>query len=160
MALRDSNSIQGTHIGWTVVAVVMIYSNCSITLKSQIIWRPHAAGLDPATILKGRLQWCHATWTAVHAAQGKAGAKRGSNPPRKSVSLHSQRSLCPGEHRGQGDRRHKRWDQGVLVLSIPYIDWASIASSPCSYAESHWFWPKRLPCDSRFAGASSVYLHP
>lgn len=160
MAWRDANSNQGTHIDLTLVAVVMIYSNCSITLRSQIIWWLHCSRTGSSHHLEREttVMPCHVN--NMHATQGKAGAKQGSNPPRKPLSLHSERSLCPGEHRGQGDGRHTWWDQGVFLLSILYIDSASIARSSCSYAESHRFWHERLPCDSRFAEASSVYLYP
>lgn len=77
---------------------------------------PIAAGLDPASTLSRRLWWCCGTWTTELSTQGRAEAKQGSNPARKSA-LPSQRSLCPGEHRGQGDGRHKWWEQGVSVVS-------------------------------------------
>lgn len=35
----------------------------------------------------------------------------------ENLPLHSQRSLCPGGHGGQGDGGHKRWHQGVFVVS-------------------------------------------
>lgn len=47
---------------------------------------PIAAGLDPATTLNRRLRWCCGTWTTELTIQGRAKAKQGSSPARKSAS--------------------------------------------------------------------------
>lgn len=77
---------------------------------------PIAAGLDPATISNRSLWWSHSTWTAEFTTHGRAGAKQGSNPARKSASPQPEQPVSWRAWR-TGDGRQKWWDQGGFVVS-------------------------------------------
>lgn len=115
MSLRDGNSIQGTHTDLTLVVAVMIYLNCSITLRSHIIWWPCCNRhwiLPPSWKGDyGDAMPCEQQCMLLRARLGQSGVP--TLP--ENLPLHSQRSLCLGEY-----GRHKRWDQGLFLCTIWY----------------------------------------